>query len=272
MINKKADVAVVIPCYRSALNVARAVESVCIQTVLPQKVILVDDFSDDNGATLYALHTLKEKYKEIIDVEIIQLSENIGAAGARNLGWNKATTKYVAFLDSDDAWHPKKIEIQYNLMINYPDLVMSGHQHRVSKEANKLPTWELGRWKVITISKQSLLLSNKFITPSIMIKRDISQRFNDNQRFMEDHSLWLDIAYETGSIVKISADLAAVYKRLYGVSGLSSNMWQMERNELGNYHRLYAKKHISFVTWLGISVYSLLKYYRRLFLTMFLKS
>ena len=72
-----------------------------------------------------------------------------------------------------------------------------------------------------------------------MIRRDIEQRFTEKQRYMEDHMLWLKIIYSGGYVVKLSPELAAIYKRPFGVTGLSAQFWSMERSDLGNYRRLY---------------------------------
>lgn len=58
--------------------------------------------------------------------------------------------------------------------------------------------------------------------------------------------------------------MVSVYKDLFGVSGLSSQMWLMEKGELDTYRRLYDKDFITLGQWLSLSLYSLLKFGRRL--------
>ena len=98
----------VVPCYRCAATIERAIASVAAQTQRPQEVILVDDASGDE--TLQQLYSLQSQYGEWI--KVVALTTNVGAASARNAGWNVATQPYIAFLDSDDAWHPQKVAIQ----------------------------------------------------------------------------------------------------------------------------------------------------------------
>lgn len=253
-------VSVVIPCYRCAQTVARAVASVASQTSLPVELILVDDGSADDTSAV--LHDLAGQYPAGW-IRLASQAQNAGAASARNAGWALATQPCVAFLDADDAWHPEKIAIQYAYMKSNPDVLLSGHEYRLLRQPAK-PEWGVARWTARRIKKWPLLLSNQFVTPSVMVRTDVSQRFVENQRYMEDHMLWLEIVCSGGRVVKLSAPLAAIYKQPFGVHGLSSRLWLMERGDLGNYRRLYEAKFIKNYQFAALCIYSLLKYARRL--------
>src|SRR5438309_8195778 len=109
---RTAPVSVIIPCYRCAATIERAMLSVAEQSVRPAEAILIDDASGDN--TFAVMEKIRNKYGDWI--RIVALPMNQGAAAARNAGWHAATQPYIAFLDADDAWHPRKIEIQYGYM------------------------------------------------------------------------------------------------------------------------------------------------------------
>jgi glycosyltransferase involved in cell wall biosynthesis len=256
----KALVSVVIPCYHCARTIERAMASVAAQTLRPAEVILVDDASGDD--TCDVLKRLQEQF-DVGWVKLIFLDKNMGAGGARNAGWAAASQPYVAFLDSDDAWHPRKIEIQYGYMVAHPDVTLCGHDFRMLK-LDVLPVWEVNEGTSQTICKTALLLSNQFVTPSVMIKRDVSSRFNDRQRYMEDHMLWMCVVCSGGCVVKLEAVLAATYKDAFGVAGLSSRFWSMEQGDLGNYRRLYGENCINSLQLVLLLTYSLLKFLRRL--------
>ena len=108
-----------------------------------------------------------------------------------------------------------------------------------------------------------MLLSNKFVTPSVMVRRDVRQRFVENQRHMEDHMLWLQVLMDGGGVAKLDSELAAIYKEPFGARGLSAQIWLMERGELGNYRRLFAAGFIKSHEFAMLCVYSLVKYVRR---------
>jgi len=253
-------VTVVIPCFRCARTIGRAIDSIVGQTHKPAEVILVDDASGDE--TLAVLREIEQTYSGWI--KVIALPGNAGAASARNAGWASATQTYIAFLDSDDAWHPKKIEIQYAYMNAHPEVALCGHGCRKLERDEVIPDWDITDCSAQRIDKWALMLSNRFVTPSVMLRRDGEQRFVEKQRHMEDHMLWLQIVCEGGVVVKLSAELAAIYKGAFGVKGLSAQFWLMERGDLGNYRRLYRANCIKAYQFGALVVYSLLKYVRRI--------
>ena len=197
-------------------------------------------------------------------IKLIALNKNRGVASARNAGWEAASQPYIAFLDADDAWHPKKIEIDTFIMNTHPEVMLGGHGHRVIKQTNAFPDWKVCKWKDQHFRGWSWLLSNKFVTPSAMVRRDVQLRFVHGQRYMEDHRLWLEFVCSGELVTKLSADLAAIYKRPFGAMGLSAQLWPMEKRELGNYKYLYDKDFINLGQWLSLSVYSLIKFVLRL--------
>lgn len=253
-------VSAIIPCFRCSATIDRAVKSIANQTKKPAEIILIDDASGDD--TLPKLLELERIYPGW--VKVLQSDENKGAASARNAGWAVASQPYIAFLDADDAWHPKKIEIQYAYMNTHPNILLCGHRHRVIKQNDAFPDWEVGSWKGKRIDKWTLLLSNQFITPSAMVRREVKYRFVEKQRYMEDHMLWLMLVCHGERVVKLSAELAAIYKKPFGVAGLSAQVWFMERGDLGNYRRLYRAGCINRFQFSLLGIYSLLKYFRRL--------
>ena len=256
-----APVSVVVPCYRCVATIERAVASVVAQTLRPAEMILVDDASSDS--TLLALQTIQVRLGHW--VRILPLASNRGAASARNAGWNVATQPYIAFLDSDDAWHPRKIEIQFKYMQQHPDLALSGHACRqLSQDTRSVPQWAVEMGEVQTITWIALLLRHSFVTPSVMLKREIALRFADGVRHMEDHRLWLEIVGTPMRVVKLSNELAAVYKPVYGASGLSADMWSMEKAELANYRYFQSIRKINTVQMILLQGYSLAKYVRRI--------
>ena len=255
-----APVSVVMPCFRCSKTLARALTSIAAQTLLPTEVILIDDGSGDDTRSL--MHKLSKQYAPGW-IKLVLRDRNSGAASARNAGWSIASQAFIAFLDSDDAWHPKKMELQYGYMQANPDVALCGHGHRLLTKGT-VPNWEVTVSAAKTIKKWHLLLSNRFVTPSVMVRRTVIQRFNDDQRYMEDHLLWMEIFFSGALLVKLDAELAAVYKGQFGVQGLSAQLWLMERGELKNYRNLYLKGFVNAYQFAGLVAYSLLKYVRRL--------
>jgi len=96
-------VSVVIPTYNREQVITKAIDSILNQTWTNVEVIVVDDGSTDNTS-----HALRRYGNRISYVRI----DNSGAAAARNVGVMNSTSDLVAFLDSDDTWHPDKLSRQ----------------------------------------------------------------------------------------------------------------------------------------------------------------
>ena len=258
-----APVSAVIPCYRCALTIGRAVGSIAAQTRRPAEVFLVDDGSGDG--TLEQLRALAAAQAPGW-ITVIALPENRGAADARNAGWAAATQPHLAFLDADDAWHPRKIELQYGYMKEHPEVALCAHRHEVLA-APEVPDRPVGEVSVERVSKASLLLSNNFFAPTMMmLKRELPQRFLSGRRHVDDHLLWMQIVCAGHSLVRLSPKLAYTYKRPFGESGLSGQLWVMQKSELANYWILRRQGAIGFAAATALSGYSLAKFVRRVLL------
>jgi glycosyltransferase involved in cell wall biosynthesis len=97
------SVSVIIPSYNYARYLGEAIDSALGQTLPPLEVIVVDDGSTDDTPDVLA------KYGDRIRV---LRQKNAGVAVARNSGIAAARGEYVAFLDADDVWLPRKLELQ----------------------------------------------------------------------------------------------------------------------------------------------------------------
>jgi glycosyltransferase involved in cell wall biosynthesis len=260
----RAPVSAVIPCYRCADVIERAVQSVAGQTLLPHELILVDDGSGDG--TLEHLRSIASRHAPGW-IKVVALPKNRGAADARNAGWAEATQSYVAFLDADDAWHRRKIEVQYGFMSAHPEVALCAHRHE-TLVTDTVPEAAVGEIAAHRISRRSLLLSNNFLAPTmVMLKRDLPYRFLPGRRHVDDHLLWLQIVLAGHAFYRLSAKLAFTYKRPYGESGLSGQLWQMEKAELKNYWILRRERRLGLSATLGLSGWSLAKFARRVILT-----
>lgn len=104
-------VSIITPSYNSAQYIFKSIESVLTQTLTNWELIIVDDCSTDNSV---------EIIQSFVDldsrIKLIQLPVNSGAAVARNTAIDEAQGRFIAFLDSDDVWKPKKLENQIGFM------------------------------------------------------------------------------------------------------------------------------------------------------------
>ena len=102
------SISVIIPVYNARKYLGQAIESVLAQSLKPLEIIVVDDGSTDNSVAV------AQEFEP--DITLLKLAENNGAGAARNLGINKASGRYLAFLDADDFWVRNKLEIQLDYL------------------------------------------------------------------------------------------------------------------------------------------------------------
>lgn len=258
----EASVSVIIPCYNSSKTVGRAVQSVIKQTLRPAEILLVNDGSEDN--TLKILLELQSLYGSDW-IKVISLEQNSGVSIARNTAWNLASQEYIALLDSDEAWHPDKVNFQYSWMRDNPDVLLSGHKLSLIMDSNELILEPIPNdVDAILISKKKLLLIHQFPTSSVMFRREIQYRFNDKKRRGEDTLLWLSIVLSNHKAFVLNVALSYRFKYNYGDVGLSGNMWKMEQALQNNFLLLFKDKKITFMQLCFASLWSLLKYLWRL--------
>lgn len=254
----RAPVSVIIPCFRNAATIERAVQSALQQTMPPAELLIVDDASDDNTPEI--LHTIQQTHGAD-RVSIITLKENSGPAAARNAGWDAATQPFIAFLDADDSWHPEKISRQHAFMQATPEAMLSGHASMVLE--SDAPPMTVGQTSVTRMSSRHMLSTNPFVTPSAMLRNTPDYRFHGNQHHMEDYLLWLQIYLDGHPVFMLNATLAYLHKP-FGASGLSAETWNMQKANMANWWLLRRQQRISFGLACVLSVYSTLKCLRRI--------
>jgi glycosyltransferase involved in cell wall biosynthesis len=272
MTDATAPISVVIPCYLCRETIERALLSVLQQTVRPREVLLVDDASPDGGATVLELQRLADRHGPSVPIRVVLSPHNGGPGTARNRGWEVAGQPFIAFLDSDDAWLPRKIETQYTWMHNHPEVLLTCHRHGLSSaEASGLqvhPSYP-GSNTHHPIKGRSLLYFNAIATRTVMLRRDVPHRFREGKRYSEDYLLWLEMVLSGVRAVRLDSLLAVTFKRDFGAGGLSANLVQMELGELDCYRRLHKARRIGLWTLVGCSVFSVCKFMRRVLVVAF---
>ena len=220
------SISVIIPAYNAEKTIRRALISVENQTMLPKEVIVIDDCSSDQTSTIIREYMSESKLNIRHEIQ----AANAGAGSARNAGWLVSSEKYVAFLDADDMWHPKKLEIQFNAMENSDDCSMSCHYRNVTDLENwsEVP-FDASVQRLFTF--KDFLIRNRCATPSVMVKREITARFHPGKRYAEDYLLWLQISALYGPVLFIDLPLVHCSNSIYGGPGLSGDLKQMHKGE-----------------------------------------
>ena len=106
------SVSVVVPTYNYGKFLPRALDSALAQSLAPFEIIVVDDGSTDGTRDVL------KRYRDSVHVVY---QNNRGVSAARNAGFRLARGELVAFLDSDDVWHPNKLQQQIALLRRHPE-------------------------------------------------------------------------------------------------------------------------------------------------------
>lgn len=260
------SISVVVPCYNCEKTLTRAVQSVQKQTVQPIELILIDDKSSDG--TRYLIGELQSQSPPGW-LKTIYLERNGGAADARNHGWDIARGHFIAFLDADDAWHPQKLQLQQKLIAEHQDCSICGSDYEVVT-TNDVEVQEIvNSMPIGSLTVTQCLVRNPLVTPSLMVRKLLTQRFPKGQRHADDHMFLMSSALAGEKIYKIHLPLVYVFKHMYASSGLNSQMVAMERSELRNYTTLFRDRRLSLPSYLFLVTLSIVKFARRLLVVAF---
>lgn len=118
-----AEVSTIIPVRNGAAFIEDALKSVYEQSLAPTEVIVIDDGSEDDTASIV------KRFSRVI----YEKQPPLGQATARNRGADIASQKYIAFLDADDLWSHKKLELQLAFLAENPEIeIVSGQMIQFS--------------------------------------------------------------------------------------------------------------------------------------------
>lgn len=253
---------VVIPTFNSAKSIRRALDSVAHQTLAPQELIVVDNGSHDETADL--IIDFASEHPRLI-TRLHRLPRNSGPAHARNVGWQSSTADWVAFLDSDDSWHPKKLELQMRLTELYSQHSIFAHAYKVVTGVElATPSVSELQSRVSRFVLRDFLIRNRISTPTVLLRRELPYRFPEEMWYAEDFALWTELLARGHEIVYLHTPLTYLHKPVFGVAGLSAQLLKMYKGETQAVDRLRQSQSISLLVSLTVKVWMTLKFARRL--------
>ncbi len=217
---------VVIPCFNAKRWIAEAIDSCLFQTYRNVEVIVVDDGSTDESATVV------EEYGD--RVRLIRQA-NSGGCAARNVGFAAATGDYIQFLDADDYLYPVKLERQIALMQSENcDAVYGDWQHQHHDVDGRIWKQEPAVSGVQDNVVESLL-SGWWVSPAaVLYHRRIVERiggWDESLAAAQDRDFFTRVAIET-KLIKYSAGCDAVYRRYGNVTVGTGNPRRFIDNHL----------------------------------------
>ena len=108
--NKNISVDVILPNYNKFNFLEETINSVLDQTFKNWHMYIIDDHSTDNSWSII------KKYSNLDNVTLVRLNKNMGPSFCRNYAMRISKSKYISFIDSDDAWMNVKLEKQIDFM------------------------------------------------------------------------------------------------------------------------------------------------------------
>lgn len=219
----KQSVSVVMPAYNAANYIRRTIQSLQAQTYTDWELVVVDDCSKD--ATREVVAGFAEEDSRI---RLLSLDKNFGGPGGpRNVGIQNASYEFIAFLDADDIWHPKKLEIQVPILIDR-DVGIVCSQIIDFYDESTISFQDPYAFRTKVVSSISQRLRNQVPTSSVLVKRELAlaHPFNEDSsyRAVEDYDTWLRILAEGSKCIKVLSPLVH-YRKVEGqISGSKFEM------------------------------------------------
>ena len=209
-------VSVVSPYFKKKIFIKKTIDSILNQTYSNFELIIIYDDTDQDDYKY-----IKKISKVDKRIKVIKNSKNLGAGESRNIGINYSKGKYIAFIDSDDLWHKRKLEKQLTFMIDGAHDI----SHCTYEIINKKDEVIGKRIARNFLNYNSLLKSCDIGLSTVVLKKKL---LNNNLKFpklktKEDFVLWLKLLKKNNTIMGLNESL--VYWRKLENS-LSSSLFQ----------------------------------------------
>ncbi|MBF0231406.1 MAG: glycosyltransferase family 2 protein [Desulfamplus sp.] len=242
----KGLVTVVIPTYNNANLLATAIQSVLNQTYKNWEIIVIDNYSNDN--TEEVVNSFDETR-----IRFLKFRNNGVIAASRNLGIDNAQGEWIAFLDSDDWWGPKKLEESVSYLKNGYDFVYHDC-FCVNKKKQMLFLKKLGSRDLNPPVYEDLLLNgNPIFTSSVVTKKNILESVGkmsekSEKITWEDYDTWLLIAQITEKFKRIPKTLGYYWVGEGKTLGFKRNIDNID-SFLKVYKEELEKRNLSSIPW-----------------------
>lgn len=182
-----AEISIVLPVKNGERFICEAINSVLNQTFSNFELLIFNDRSSD--ATLALIRGFDDKRIKVFD-------QPDGFICNLNLGLELASSEFVARMDADDIMEPNRLELQYKVMTENPDIDLCATWINLFGE-QIMPCVHEGYNGYIHAPFISLLDGNIFPHPSVILRKKFLRKYSlsyTNCQFAEDYQLWFDMA------------------------------------------------------------------------------
>ncbi|WP_303296292.1 glycosyltransferase family 2 protein [Pyramidobacter piscolens] len=243
---------IIIPASKAERTISLALDSLIAQTCPDWRAYVIVDGPEGNDATLKIANGYAARDPRF---EVLCNRRNLGAADSRNRGARTARTPWIAFLDSDDVFHPDKLERQLALaeqkdasflcsaynMISYPARTLC----KVSRVPPRIARGDLIKWNSIGCS-------------TVMLRSELARKYPmDARAIHEDYLCWLQCLQECDCFAcqeSLTDTLILPGSRNHSKLRAVRGVWEIYRQHLG----LSALRSIEYMC--GYAIRGFLKY------------
>ena len=222
-------VSVIMPAYNCERYIEIAIRSVMQQTHQRWELLIIDDGSSDSTCKI-----AQRMAGQDTRIRWIKNPENMGVAKTRNRGLDLAEGDYVAFLDSDDCWHPDKLSVQLQNMrqkgadLSCTSYAIVNEDGEPTKAAYIVPE---------SIDFEDLLKENVIGCSTVLLSGEVAKKYRFVTDFYhEDYCLWLDIVRDGYTAVgcrEVLADWRFIANsRSFNKRKSAMNRWRIYREYL----------------------------------------
>ena len=212
-------ISIILPVYNAELYLQSTIDSILKQSYNNFELLVIDDCSTDSSYDI--INSIIQKDSR---VSYYKLEKNSGGpATPRNYGINKAKNSLIAFVDSDDIWHPNKLEIQYEFLKSDHNIKFVS-SFKTYKKFNR-DTFSKN-FSFTVLNYQDLLNKNFVNNSTVLVYKKYLQPFDVCSKYIaiEDAKQWLDIARKGTNCYLIHLPLI-YYRKVEG--SLSNNKIKM---------------------------------------------
>lgn len=243
------QVSVIMPAYNAQKYIGQAIESVLIQKIPLELLIIIDNSKDDTI-------NIVNNYRQDQRVIVLENERNLGVAESRNEGIRMAKGKYIAFLDADDWWAQGKLSIQCKVM-EEEDAVLCCTGRELMKPDGTAIGKCIGVPEKITY--KMLLRTNSIPCSSVLLRAEVAKEFGMcHDEMHEDYILWLRVLKKYKTALGINEPLL---KSRMSEGGKSRNKLKSAKMQWNVYRFIGIGKWKTFYYFLCYGFYGLRKYF-----------
>lgn len=187
--HKKPLVSVIIPAYNRPNTLSRAIDSVLNQTYENIEIIVVDD-NNENSEYRKETEKCMQKYESNCKLRYLKHKHNKNGAAARNTGISNSNGDYVAFLDDDDEFMPKKLDLQVNKLEKLDESWGAIYTGFIIKKENKVLLMSQALFEGNFKTKVLLMGFNIGSTSTLLVRKKVLDELNGFDESFKRHQDW----------------------------------------------------------------------------------